>query len=130
MSLTENQLAAAGKANMETIMALVQQGFTGFERLAELNVAAARAALTESTASAQALLAAKNPQEFFKLQAQFAQPLLGKAIAYTQNAYQIAAQNQQEASQLLEGQAAQFSKTLGSALEKAVSTFATGKKAS
>ena len=130
MSLTENQLTAAGKANFETLTALAQHGFASIERLADLNLSTARSVLEENTANTKALMAAKTPQEFLNLQAQLAQPLFGKAIAYVQSAYQIATQNQQAASQLLEGQAAEFSKTVTDTLNKAAGTFtAKGKKA-
>ncbi|HJW03896.1 MAG TPA: phasin family protein [Azospira sp.] len=130
MSLTENQFAAAGKAQLETLTALAQQGFANIERLAELNLSTARSALEDGTANTKTLLAAKTPQEFLNLQTQLAQPLFGKAIAYAQSAYQIATQNQQATSQLFEGQAAEFSKTFADSLTKVAGSFApSGKKA-
>ena len=47
MNLTPEQILAANKANLETLVGLTNKAFSGVEQLIELNLAAAKAALAE-----------------------------------------------------------------------------------
>ena len=76
------QLTAAQKANAEVMVALVQTAFNGVEKIAELNLAAARDFLNSSVNGTQTLLGAKDVQETSKLQSTLAQPNLEKVTAY------------------------------------------------
>ena len=58
MTLTQDQLLASHKANLETLFGLTSKAFEGMEKLVELNVAASRAALTEAATHTQAVLSA------------------------------------------------------------------------
>ena len=48
MALTPEQIAAAHKANLETLFGLTNKAFEGVEKIVELNMAATRAALSEA----------------------------------------------------------------------------------
>ncbi|MFZ9665234.1 MAG: phasin family protein, partial [Limnohabitans sp.] len=48
MSLTPEQVIAANKANLETLVGLTNKAFAGVEQLIELNLAAAKAAMADS----------------------------------------------------------------------------------
>ncbi len=104
--LTAEQLAAAQKANLETLFGLTQKAFEGVEKLVELNVQATKAALSESASSTQALLSVKDAQELLTLQAGLMQPLAEKAAAYSRQLYEIAAGTGAEFAKAAEGQAA------------------------
>ena len=54
------QLTAAQKANAEVMVALVHTAFNGVEKIAELNLAAARDFLNSSVNGTQTLLGAKD----------------------------------------------------------------------
>ena len=52
--MTAEQLMASHKANLETLFGLTSKAFEGVEKLVELNLTAAKAALSESAENAQA----------------------------------------------------------------------------
>ena len=68
------QLTAAQKANAEVMVALVHTAFNGVEKIAELNLAAARDFLNSSVNGTQTLLGAKDVQEAAKLLERYVQP--------------------------------------------------------
>jgi phasin family protein len=88
--LTAEQIAAAHKANIETMFGLTQKAFEGVEKLVELNLQATKAAMAESANNAQAMLSAKDAQELLTLQASLMQPLAEKTLAYSRHLYDIA----------------------------------------
>ncbi len=102
--LTAEQIAAAHKANIETIFGLTQKAFEGIEKLVELNLQATKAAMAETANSAQAMLSAKDAQELLALQAGLMQPLADKTMAYSRHLYDIATGTSAEFSKALEGQ--------------------------
>src|SRR5688572_28122011 len=89
--LTAEQLIAAQKANLETVFGLTNKAFEGLEKLVELNVQAAKSALSEAAQTSAAALSAKDPQEWLALQARQLQPAAEKAAAFSRHLYDIAA---------------------------------------
>jgi hypothetical protein len=85
MYVTPEQIQAASKANMESLLAVANAQFAAFEKLATLNASAVKTAFEESIANTRALIGAKDVQEFVSLQNTFAQPAIEKAIAYSKS---------------------------------------------
>lgn len=110
--LTPEQFLAAQKANLETLNGLTNKAFEGVEKLVELNMQAAKAALAESQSHANALLSVKDAQELLALQAGLFQPLAEKAAAYSRHLYDIAA-----------GTASEFSKTFEAKVAESQAQF-------
>ena len=102
MTTTPEQIVAANKANVETLLTLANTAFASAERIAALNLNTARAVLEDTVASAKALMAAKDVQELLALQSSLAQPVVEKAVAYSRSIYEIASQTQEEVSKLFE----------------------------
>ena len=75
---TPEQLTAANKANVESIMHLNHVAFEGVERLLALNLNAMKSALEDSVNNAKAAFAVKDVQEFMALQTSLAQPAVEK----------------------------------------------------
>lgn len=90
MSLTPEQVIAANKANLETLVGLTNKAFAGVEQLIELNLAAAKAAMADSQHQAHAALSVKDAQQLLSLQASLFQPLAEKAVAYNRHLVEIA----------------------------------------
>ena len=80
------QLAAAQTANLEAFYGVANVAFEGFKKLTELNVQAARSALTDT----QALLSATDPQAFVSQQAAPNGALAERTQAYYRRLYEIA----------------------------------------
>ena len=103
--LTPEQLAAAHKANIDTLFGLARQALEGVEKLVELNLEATRAALRDAADHAQALLSAQDVQELLQRQAALIQPLAEKALAYSRQLVEIAARTSGAFAQAAEDQA-------------------------
>ncbi|MDR2326648.1 MAG: phasin family protein [Acidovorax sp.] len=110
MSLTADQILSAQKANIETLFGLTTKAFEGVEKLVELNITAARAALTEASSHTQSLLSAKDAQELLALQANLFQPLAEKTAAYNRHLYNIASATSSEFTKAFEEKAGELQK--------------------
>jgi phasin family protein len=107
----QDQISSAAKANFETqlgaVTEMVNKAFASIAQLVELNVNAAKTTLEKSSATAQQLLAAKDPQEFFAVSAAQTQPNAESAIAYSRNLASIASSAQAEFARAAEAQIAE-----------------------
>ena len=97
--LTAEQLIAAQKANVEILFGLTTKAFEGVEKLVELNLQVAKAAMSEAAETTQAALSVKDAQELLALQAGLLQPAAEKAAAYGRHVYDIAAATNAEVTQ-------------------------------
>jgi phasin family protein len=118
MYVTPEQIAATNKAGVEALLGLANSQFAAFERWSALNMNATRAAFEDSMNYAKSLLGAKDVQEFINLNAAAAQPALEKAIAYSRNVYEVAAQSQAEFTKALESQASELNRNVVTFLDK------------
>ncbi|MEO6292797.1 MAG: phasin family protein [Burkholderiaceae bacterium] len=112
MMLTTEQIMASNKATLETLFGLTSKAFEGVEKMVELNVTAAKAALAESADHAKATLSVKDAQEFLALQAGLIQPLAEKTAAYSRHLYDIASGAGAEFTKNVEAQTAETQKTI------------------
>lgn len=120
MYTTPEQFASANKANVEIMLTIANTAFASAERLAALNLNAARMLLEDSVNNAKSLLAVKDPQDLMNVQAAVAQPAFEKAVAYSRSIYEIATQTQGELSKIFDSQYVEMNKNVTSALDKAV----------
>ena len=124
--LTAEQLIAAQKANIETLFGLTNKAFEGVEKLVELNLQVAKAALGEAAETTKAALSVKDAQELVALQASLLQPAAEKAAAYTRHVYDIAAATNAEVTKVAEEQAAEAQRKFMSAVDTAVKNAPAG----
>jgi phasin family protein len=120
------QLTSTNKAGVETFMTIANATFAGAERLAALNLNAARTFIENSAANTRALLAVKDLEALVSLQKSLAQPDAEEAADYSRRVYEIATQTHEALSQVVEGQVSELNKNLGLALDKAVKTAPAG----
>lgn len=112
MMVTAEQVQAAYKANLETLLGLTNKAFESVEKMAELNLAASKAALTEASTVAKATTSAKDVQEVLALQASALQPLAEKTAAYSRELYDIASAYSAECSKVCESKGAEAQKNM------------------
>ena len=124
--LTAEQLIAAQKANIETLFGLTNKAFEGVEKLVELNLQVAKAALGEAAETTKAALSVKDAQELVALQASLLQPAAEKAAAYTRHVYDIAAATNAEVTKVAEEQVADAQRKFMSAVDTAVKNAPAG----
>ena len=117
--VTPEQFSTANKANIETLLTIANSAFASAEKLATLNLNAARAFLEDSVSNTKSLLAAKDVQELVTLQASLAQPSVEKIVAYGRSVYEISSEAQSELSKIVESQLTELNKNVASALDKA-----------
>lgn len=102
--LTPEQIAAAQKANFDTLFGLTNKAFGGMEKLLELNLQVIKSTLAESQSISQRALSVKDAQELLALQASLAQPVAEKALSYGRHLYEIASTTQAEFAKVGESQ--------------------------
>ena len=124
--MTAEQIVASHKANVETLFGLTAKAFEGVEKLVELNLTAAKAALDESANNTQAALSVKDAQELVAMQANLFQPLAEKAAAYSRHLYDIASGTGGEFTKAFEAQAAAAQKQFATLVDSAASNAPAG----
>lgn len=108
--LTAEQILATNKAHVETMIGLSTKAFEGAEKLLELNLAASRELLADTTNQSKELLNVKDAQELLAIQSGLLQPLAEKASGYSRQMYEIAANTSAEFSKAFESQYAEAQK--------------------
>ena len=124
--LTAEQIMASHKASIETLFGLTHKAFEGVEKLVELNMQATKAALAETANHAQAVMGAKDAQEFMALQAGMVQPLAEKTAAYSRHLYDIASAAGADLGKTFEGQAAEAQQKLAGMMDSAAKNAPAG----
>jgi len=127
--MTVEQVLASQKANVDTLLNLTAKAFEGVEKIVELNMSASRAALTESSEGAKALLSVKDAQELMALQQSLLQPLVEKTTAYSRHLYEIASGTTSEFTKVFEGQAAAAQQNFTGLVESAAKNAPAGSEA-
>lgn len=94
MNLTPEQIAAAQKANLETLSGLTNQALQSIEKLVELNMHIAKQSLGDSMSSAKKALEVKDIQQLLAHQAEAVQPMAEKIMAYSRHLYELAHETQ------------------------------------
>lgn len=115
--MTPEQIVASNKANVETLFGLTAKAFEGVEKMVELNLSVAKAALDESANNTQAALSVKDAQELLAMQANLFQPLAEKTSAYSRHLYDIASGTGQEFTKAFEAQSAAAQKQFAALVE-------------
>jgi phasin family protein len=121
-----DQITNSTKANMDTAMDLSHKSFAGFEKMVELNMAAAKALMTESFEFAQTMLAAKDVQQVVALQSSLVTPMTEKSAAYGRHVYGIAIETSAEFTKAMEGKVAESQKAFTQAMDTMVKNAPAG----
>jgi phasin family protein len=126
MYVTPEQIQAAGKANVETMLSLAAMQFAAMEKLATLNANAVKSAFEDGLTNTRALFGAKDVQEFMNLQSTLATPAIEKAIAYSKSVYEVATETNAELSKVAEKRVADWNENFSALLDKAVKNAPAG----
>jgi phasin family protein len=124
--LTAEQVVAAQKANVETLFGLTNKAFEGVEKLVELNLQVAKAAIDEAADHTRAALSVKDAQELLALQASLLQPAAEKAASYSRHLYDIAAATTAEVTKIAEAQFAEVQKNIAATVDAALKNAPAG----
>jgi len=124
--MTAEQIVASHKANVETLFGLTAKAFEGVEKLVELNLSAAKAALDESANNTQAALSVKDAQDLLAMQASLFQPLAEKTAAYSRHLYDIASGTGGEFTKAFEAQTAAAQKQFAALVDSTAANAPAG----
>ena len=124
--LTAEQLVAAQKANVETLLTLTSKAFEGIEKLIELNLQVAKTTMSETAENTKAALSVKDAQQLMALQASLLQPAAEKAAAYSRHLYDIAASVNGELGRVVEEQSSEAQRKFMTAVDDATKNAPAG----
>ena len=123
------QFAELNKAGYDNAVKLASLSLEKAERLARLNLAAAKAALEQGVSNANAVAGVKDVQEFFALRAKLAEAGVQTALGYSRGVYEIASEAQADFSALAEEAWANYTKGVAAWVEKAARNAPAGSDA-
>lgn len=126
MYVTPEQVVAAGKANLESVLPFATVAFASVERLAAFNLNSARSVLEQNSANVKALFAAKSPEELVAIQSSLVKPALEKALSYSRGLYDIYSDTADEIVKLAEARTVTLNKEFSAAVDKAVESAPAG----
>lgn len=126
MSINLEQFAAANKATVDSLLAVANNALATAERVAALNLGAARGALEDSASTAKAVLAVKNPNDAAALQSSLVQPAAEKMAGYSRALFEISSDSQQQFAKLVEAQFADYQKQVSGLVEQAAKAAPAG----
>ena len=118
MNLTPEQIAAAQKANLETLAGLTNQALKSVEKLVELNMQIAKSSLSESMSNAKKALEVRDVQQLIAQQAQMIQPMAERMMSYGRDLYEIAQDSSQAFTKTAEAELAANQKKLQSMVDE------------
>ena len=114
---TPEQMIQFHKATFEMFQAVALKSLEGVEKLAELNIQAVKASLTESNDQFRAVLEAKDPKAVADVAMAGAQPGNDKLTAYAKHVYEISNDCGTEIANLFEKQFADSNKQFVDAID-------------
>jgi phasin family protein len=111
------QFAEVQKSQADTAYAIADALIGAAEKLTNLNIAAARAIVSESAEDAESYYGVKDLQALFTLNAGFAQPALEKFASYNRNLYSIVSAAGADISKIVETRIADANRAVGQMVE-------------
>jgi phasin family protein len=124
--MTAEQMIAANKASIDTLFGLSHKAFAGVEKMVELNMAAAKAAMSDNQNHAHALMSVKDVQELMALQAGYLQPMSEKVVSFSRHMYEIASSTGGEFTKAMEEKASEAQQTVSNLVDSTVKNAPAG----
>lgn len=115
---TPEQFVEMHKAALETFQAIALKSVEGFEKLAELNIQAVKATLTEGSDHLKSTLNLKDAKSLGDLASAGMQPAVDKISAYARHVYEIQSETGAEIAKILEKQFNEGNKQFSAAVEE------------
>lgn len=119
MLMSPEQFIEAQKSQVAALVGLSQKSFANVEKVVELNMNAAKAALDDSAQVVQTLLSVKDVQELMTVSSSLGQPLAEKAVSYGKDVYELSSGIANESAKLVEEKLAESNKSFVEMFEAA-----------
>ena len=118
------QMSVAQKASTEVLMTLMRTSFEGMQRLAELNMAAARETFSSNVATVTKLAASKDVGDLARANQELARP--ERMMEYWRNVYDLVSAMQKDVSAVMQANYTQLTRSAASAIEQKKSSAVDG----
>jgi phasin family protein len=118
------QISAAQKASAEVLMTLMRTSFEGMQRLAELNMAAARETFSNNVAGVSKLAASKDMGDVARANQEMARP--ERLMEYWRNVYDLVSAMQKDVTSVMQANYTQLTRSAASAIEQKKSSAMDG----
>ncbi|MDH5245125.1 MAG: phasin family protein [Betaproteobacteria bacterium] len=122
-----DQMSAAQKATMEALAAIMRTSFDGMQRLAELNMAAARNAFSSNVSTISKLAASKDLSAMAPLGQELAKP--ERMMEYWHDVYSLVSAMQKDVTAVMQANYGQLAKSAAAAIEQKMSSGTDGSDA-
>ena len=129
MYKANEQFTEMNKAGYTNAIKLASLSLDKAERLAKLNLQAAKLALEQGVEAANTVATIKNTQEFVAVRAKLTEAGVQSALGYSRGVYQIASETQADISALAEEAWAAYTKGVAAWVEKAAKDAPAGSDA-
>jgi phasin family protein len=117
MSFTAEEFTTIQKSTLETALNLYTRSFDNVEKLLQLNVETAKAAFSDVSATLQAIVANKDPQDLVKTQLNALQPTGEQLVTYIRKASELVQAGNTEVAKLINDQVQGLQKQQNKAIE-------------
>ncbi len=114
------------KSGFNFALFFANTAFDGIERLALLNLAAARSVFEVSLSNIESLLGAKDVQSFVSLHKELSTPSIEKGLEYSRNVISIASETKDKIAKEVESHVADTSAKVSGLVEKALAAAPAG----
>jgi phasin family protein len=111
-----DQFVALQRQSLESAQAIAMASFAGFEKLAQLNVQAAKTSVEENVQKGMSLLETRDAKAIAETFSESAQPS-DKFSAYVRHVYEIASETGAEISKVVEKQFSESNRQLTASIE-------------
>lgn len=118
------QISVAQKASAEVLMTLMRTSFEGMQRLAELNMAAARETFSSNVATVTKLAASKDVGDLARANQELARP--ERLMEYWRNVYDLVSAMQKDVTAVMQANYTQLTRSAASAIEQKKSSAVDG----
>jgi len=118
------QMSVAQKASAEVMMTLMRTSFEGMQRLAELNMAAARETFSSNVATVTKLAASKDVGDLARANQEIARP--ERMMEYWRNVYDLVSAMQKDVTAVMQANYTQLTRSAASAIEQKKSSAVDG----
>jgi len=124
-----DQLVAAQKAQLNSLLAMTNTALEGFQKLAELNLQAAKSTFAEGREQVEAALAGQDLRSAAIVPGALLQPTTEKALAYARQVYDIVSSTQASLAQMTEAHCEQYGRAVQEFAESYVKNAPVGTEA-
>jgi phasin family protein len=118
------QMSVAQKASAEVLMTIMRTSLEGMQRLAELNMAAARETFSSNVATVSRLAASKDVGDVARANQELARP--ERLIEYWRNVYDLVSAMQKDVTAVMQANYTQLTRSAASAIEQKKSSAVDG----